>query len=583
MRQGLLVPAAIAAAMIGGCAAPTTRPVPVSAQATDAEALKQAELAVEDLVDKHKRIRRVHRTLVTRAHALCGEQVGPEVGLYALTRPLGTFGSVLERNYGIREQLTILFVLEGGAADAAGLKARDVIRKVNGTPAPDAKAMEELLDKLPAEAPIAFELERAGALLALTVKPERACRYPVLISSSQAINALADGKRILVTRGMVGFAGEDRELALVIAHEMAHNAMRHIEARKQNASAGLLADFAIALLSRGQVASRMSQAAAMAYSQEFEAEADYVGLYILANAGYPIEGAPLFWRRMAAAHPASIRSNHAASHPSTAYRMVALEGAVREIQAKRAANEPLRPNMKDGKIAPSREPGAEAPATTTAGSAASAPVALAAPGAALAPSAPPAPGLPAVGTTWSYAFADRIYGLSKSLTVSVLRTAGELVEERVLAGAAGARAAAAPRAVDAHSTRFLESPAGAQAQFVEFAPYFLAAKGESAAAGPIDAVGYPVGAGNPGWIVRMTGAPSWEQITVPAGTFRALRLEFEGRRERLSVSPIAVRFLLRVWYAPEVKRYVRLEQKEWLRARQSGDVVVELTRFSPPG
>jgi predicted Zn-dependent protease len=154
---------------------------------------------------------------------------------------------------------------------------------------------------------------------------------------------------------MVNFATDDRELALVIAHEMAHNTMSHLEAKKQNAGLGLAGDIAVLLLSRGQVSTRgaLSQAMASAYSQEFEAEADYVGLYIMANAGFPIDEAPLFWRRMAAAHPGSIKANHAASHPSTAYRMVALENAVKEIDAKRAASEPLRPNMKDGHVAPS--------------------------------------------------------------------------------------------------------------------------------------------------------------------------------------------------------------------------------------
>lgn len=88
---------------------------------------------------------------------------------------------------------------------------------------------------------------------------------------------------------------------------------------------------------------------ASAYSQEFEAEADYVGLYLMANAGLPISDAPSFWRRMAAANPKSIKANHSSSHPSTSYRMVALEEAVREIQGKIDSGESLTPTMKKGK------------------------------------------------------------------------------------------------------------------------------------------------------------------------------------------------------------------------------------------
>lgn len=355
MRNGIVGMWLIALSMIAGCAAPTTRPASASAQATDAEAIKQSDLAAQDLVEKQKRVSRVSRLLATRAHSMCGEHVGPDTGIYALARLKGDYGDALARNYGIREQLTILFVLEGSPGEAAGLKARDVIMKVNDVPTAGVRGLSALHLKLPAEAPIVYEVERAGTPLSITVQSGRACRYPVIVAPSQAVNAFADGKGILMTRGMVNFAADDRELALVIAHEMAHNTMSHLEAKKQNASAGMVGDLAVLLLSRGQVSTRgaISQAAASAYSQEFEAEADYVGLYIMANAGFPIDEAPLFWRRMAAAHPGSIKANHAASHPSTAYRMVALENAVKEIDAKRAAGGPLRPNMKDGHVAPS--------------------------------------------------------------------------------------------------------------------------------------------------------------------------------------------------------------------------------------
>jgi predicted Zn-dependent protease len=150
---------------------------------------------------------------------------------------------------------------------------------------------------------------------------------------------------------MVNFVKDDNELALVIAHEMAHNTMKHIDARQQNAAIGVLADLAVVLLSRGQVNNTgFGRIGAGAFSQEFEAEADYVGLYIMANAGLPIADAPKFWRRMAAANPANIKTNHSASHPSTSYRMVALEETVKEINAKIEKGEALVPNMKDGKF-----------------------------------------------------------------------------------------------------------------------------------------------------------------------------------------------------------------------------------------
>jgi predicted Zn-dependent protease len=81
-----------------------------------------------------------------------------------------------------------------------------------------------------------------------------------------------------------------------------------------------------------------------AFSVGFETEADYVGLYIVALAGYNFAEAPNLWRRMAVLNPASI--DHSKSHPSAPERFVALEGGVKEIQEKKARKQPLRPNFK---------------------------------------------------------------------------------------------------------------------------------------------------------------------------------------------------------------------------------------------
>lgn len=82
-----------------------------------------------------------------------------------------------------------------------------------------------------------------------------------------------------------------------------------------------------------------------AFSQGFESEADYVGLYHTARAGYPIAEAPKFWRRMAASNPGAIHIA-GSTHPSTAVRFLALEESVKEIQRKKAAGIRLAPEEK---------------------------------------------------------------------------------------------------------------------------------------------------------------------------------------------------------------------------------------------
>lgn len=342
--------------LLAACATPSTRRTEVSEAATGEEAARQLEIAVSEMVEEQKRISRIYRTLATRANALCGELVGPDVGLFSMSRPKGPTGAVFESKYGIGDRRAVLFTLEGSPAEAAGIKPRDIISRINGVDASNRDGLIQLYETISAENPITYEIEREGKSLTLTVKPERGCRFPITLRPEQIINAFADGKQILITRGMVNFSRNDDEIALVIAHEMAHNVMKHMDARRQNMGVGLLADIAVVLLSRGQVTrTNFAGLAATAYSKEFEAEADYVGLYILAQAGMPIADAPKFWRRMAAAHPANIRTNHSATHPSTAYRMVALEETVREIDDKKLKGEALLPNMVDGKFkAPTR-------------------------------------------------------------------------------------------------------------------------------------------------------------------------------------------------------------------------------------
>ena len=89
------------------------------------------------------------------------------------------------------------------------------------------------------------------------------------------------------------------------------------------------------------------QVGALAFSQEFEAEADYVGVYHAARAGYDTRKAAYFWRRMAAAHPRAI-GLQGTTHPSSANRFLAVEAASKEVAEKRAGGTRLVPEMKSG-------------------------------------------------------------------------------------------------------------------------------------------------------------------------------------------------------------------------------------------
>lgn len=91
----------------------------------------------------------------------------------------------------------------------------------------------------------------------------------------------------------------------------------------------------------------MMAAGAMTFSQDFQREADYVGMYILARAHKDYKDAANIWRHMATENPGSIK--FASSHPTTAERFVRLGQTSQELDRKIAGNEALFPEVKVGK------------------------------------------------------------------------------------------------------------------------------------------------------------------------------------------------------------------------------------------
>jgi len=75
----------------------------------------------------------------------------------------------------------------------------------------------------------------------------------------------------------------------------------------------------------------------------FEREADYVGAYYAARAGYDLAGAEEFWRAFSLENPDSIRA--ATTHPVTPVRFVQIQKAVAEIADKQRRNAPLIPEL----------------------------------------------------------------------------------------------------------------------------------------------------------------------------------------------------------------------------------------------
>lgn len=172
------------------------------------------------------------------------------------------------------------------------------------------------------------------------------CNYPIKLLDGDALNAFADGSAVYINSGMLRFVDSDDELALVIGHELAHNLLGHREKKTANALLGAVIDVAILASTGIDSQGVFANAGASAFSQEFEAEADYAGLYLARAGGFDITQAANFWRRMGIENESRLIKKFNSTHPSTPERYIALEKASIEINNKLASGIPILPNRK---------------------------------------------------------------------------------------------------------------------------------------------------------------------------------------------------------------------------------------------
>jgi predicted Zn-dependent protease len=176
------------------------------------------------------------------------------------------------------------------------------------------------------------------------------CRWTVRGSDDRSLNAFAgpDGT-IVINRGIVDYAANEEEVAVVIAHEIGHQAADHLARRQQNQRIGsLVGNIVITAVSLvvpplGMATSLIQSAAesgvhlatgavAASYSKEQEREADWLAALILYRAGMDLDRARGFLLTMARG-PGGAGPSLFMTHLSGPERLAAWDEAVRQIRA----------------------------------------------------------------------------------------------------------------------------------------------------------------------------------------------------------------------------------------------------------
>src|SRR5215213_5159359 len=183
------------------------------------------------------------------------------------------------------------------------------------SPADDVKLGREAAAQAKKELPMLNDervddwVEDIGARLAQAIPPEfqhQEFKYTFDVVNQSDINAFAlPGGPMFLNRGMIEKAKTEGEVAGVMAHELAHVALRHGTAQAtkgEKFQIGAIAGQVLGAIVGGAAGSIISQGSQfglgtyfLKYAREYESQADILGAQTLARAGYdPREMANMF-------------------------------------------------------------------------------------------------------------------------------------------------------------------------------------------------------------------------------------------------------------------------------------------------
>ena len=235
----------------------------------------------------------------------------------------------VSRAFQLQSGFGVIRIVPGSAADRAGLRIDDEIVGVNGLSVEDPSAVNQprksygrvdafinALQFVLHRGPAQLVVRRNGSLMRTRLTGALGCGGETALVNSNRSNAWSDGRRVVVTTGMMRLAHNDDELAFVIAHEMAHNMLGHAQASSRS----------IFGLGSGE--------------KRQELAADYDAVWLMTAAGYRAEGSISFLR--------TIRRrfwlNLSLDHPSFGSRLRTVAAAANSASSWARANRPVPVN-----------------------------------------------------------------------------------------------------------------------------------------------------------------------------------------------------------------------------------------------
>lgn len=322
-----------------------------------ADEKRRQEIAqLRDYFAELNKLNTVAYRITTANREFCDKWVIAQLGLFAATPTSlpSKYRKFSREALGLRwVRPTVISLVPDGPAAKAGMKEKDELISFNGWKVPVTaipRWINAFLEEN-GERPITVVAKRDDEDMTFTVTPVTGCAIPINLETNPEANAYTDYRKIVIQSGWLRLTRTDADLAAVVGHELAHNTMGHYSKKRMNgligAVGGTVIDggFLLGGISTGGAFSGYLETAGMnTFSVGFELEADYVGSYYAARAGYDISGTEEVWQRLSLEDPASIRK--ASTHPTTPVRYLQMRKVIAEIAEKKAKNLPLMPELK---------------------------------------------------------------------------------------------------------------------------------------------------------------------------------------------------------------------------------------------
>lgn len=250
------------------------------------------ELTFAAILEEHQaynmRLQNVAAPLLKANTDLC-PRTRRDIGMtvHTLTDYQPNLQPLAEVLMGASDRLSVRTIRGGSPADKAGLKTGDVIIGINGAYMPGGFTVQRFFEVATQNAfkgeIASLKIARGEDRLDIKVAPETICDYPANVFFHEKANGHTDGEQIIITSELMKTVPDDVNLALIIAHEMAHAIKGHHHKEKA-----------------------------------LELTADRMALVMMTRAGYDIDRAINYWRD--AVHPHAEYQTTSKTHPSITER-----------------------------------------------------------------------------------------------------------------------------------------------------------------------------------------------------------------------------------------------------------------------